>query len=130
MGANVGNIAATRRHRVLLTGTYELPFGTDRRFQSRLPSAAQAIVGGWQVSTVTLIQSGPYLTPTISPAYDAVNLNALGRGSIVRLDLVGEPTLANPSPDAWWNLNAFAPTPANAGRVGNRTGQLAFRLTF
>jgi hypothetical protein len=79
----------------------------------------QALLGGWEVSTVTLIQSGPYLTPTISPVYDAANVNALGRGTIVRPDLVGNPNLSNPTPDAWWNIDAFAPTPANAGRVGN-----------
>jgi hypothetical protein len=48
------------------------------------------LVGGRQVSTVTLIQSGPYLTPTISPANDAANVNALGRGTIVRPDLMNE----------------------------------------
>jgi FlaG/FlaF family flagellin (archaellin) len=101
LDANVGNIAATRRHRLLLTGTYVVP-------RVRL-----------EVSTVTLLQSGPYLTPTISPVFDAANVNALGRGTIVRPDVVGDPTLSNPTPNAWWNLNAYAPTPAGAGRVGN-----------
>jgi hypothetical protein len=119
LGADAGNIAATRRHRLLLTGTYELPFGTDRQFLNTLPPVAQVLIGGWSVSTVTLLQSGPYLTPTISPVYDAANVNALARGTIVRPDLVGDPTLSNPSPNGWWNLSAFAPTPANAGRVGN-----------
>ena len=116
---NVGNIVGTRRHRALLTGTYELPVGRDRRFISGASAPVQALLGGWEVSTVTLIQSGPYLTPIISPVYDAANVNALGRGTIVRPDLVGDPSVANPTPDAWWNIDAFAPTPANAGRVGS-----------
>jgi hypothetical protein len=72
-----------------------------------------------EISTITLLQSGPYLTPTIGPVFDAANVNALGRGTIVRPDLIGDPNLANPTPTAWWNINAFAPTPAGAGRVGN-----------
>src|SRR5262249_38084909 len=27
--------------------------------------------------------------------------------------------LSSPTPDAWWDINAFVPTPAGAGRVGN-----------
>ena len=46
-------------------------------------------------------------------------MNALGRGTIVRPDLVGDPNLSNPTPNGWWNISAFAPTPAGAGRVGN-----------
>ncbi|HEV3057159.1 MAG TPA: carboxypeptidase-like regulatory domain-containing protein [Vicinamibacterales bacterium] len=100
LGANVGNIAATRRHRVLLTGTYVLPLVR------------------WELSTVTLLQSGPYLTPTISPVFDAANVNALGRGTIVRPDVVADPT-AGGAPGTWWNINAFSATPAGAGRVGD-----------
>jgi hypothetical protein len=101
LDANVGNIAATRRHRLLLTGMWLVP-------RARV-----------EVSTVTLLQSGPYLTPTISPVFDAANVNALGRGTIVRPDVVGDPNVADPTPSAWWNIAAFAPTPAGAGRVGN-----------
>jgi hypothetical protein len=119
LNQDVGNIVGTRRHRALLTATYELPFGHERAFLGGLSAPMQALLGGWDVSTVTLIQSGPYLTPTISPTDDAANVNALGRGTIVRPDLVGNPTVSNPGPDGWWNINAFAPTPADAGRIGN-----------
>jgi hypothetical protein len=108
LASNVGNIAGTRRHRVLLTGTYALPFADNN-----------PLLGGWSISTVTLLQSGPYLTPTISPAYDVANVNALGRGTVTRPDLVGDPKLGNPTADGWWNIGAFAPTPADAGRIGN-----------
>jgi hypothetical protein len=116
---NVGNIVGTRRHRVLITGTYQLPFGHERPFLNTSSAPVQALLGDWEVSTVTLIQSGPYLTPTISPVYDAANVNALGRGTIVRPDLVGNPNVSNPTPDGWWNIDAFAATPANARRIGN-----------
>jgi len=125
LDSNVGNIVGTRRQRALITGTYELPFGRDRAWGRHASPAVNALIGGWDVSTVTLVQTGPFLTPTISPAYDAANVNALGRGTIVRPDLIGSPTLAHPTPDAWWNINAFAPAPLDAGRVGNaRVGSL------
>jgi hypothetical protein len=117
--ANAGNIAGTRRHRILLTGTYALPLGADRPHLNHLPATAEALLGGWELNTVTLLQSGPYLTPTISPAYDQANLNVLGRGTILRPDVVGNPTLSSPTPDRYWDINAFAPTPARAGRIGN-----------
>jgi hypothetical protein len=119
LDANAGNIAGTRRHRILLTGTYALPLGADRPHLNHLPATAEALLGGWELNTVTLLQSGPYLTPTISPAYDQANINVLGRGTILRPDVVGNPTLSSPTPDRYWDINAFAPTPAGAGRIGN-----------
>jgi hypothetical protein len=76
-------------------------------------------LGGWSLNTVTLIETGPYLTPTISPTLDQTNTNAVGSGEIVRPDLVGNPTPANQTPNNYFNLSAFAPTPAGAARVGS-----------
>jgi hypothetical protein len=119
LDANVGNIAATRRHRALLTAVYQLPLGESRALED------------WEMSTVTLIQSGPYLTPTISPVYDAANVNALVRGTVVRPDVVGDPGTPDASSGAMWNINAFAPTPADAARIGSaRVGSLVGPGTF
>ncbi len=112
-----GNVAGMPRQRFLLTGTYELPFGPAREWssQSRLVNEA---LGGWTLSTVTLIQTGPWLTPTISPTLDQSNTGIIGRGGITaRPDQVGNPGVQ--SGDVLWNINAFAPTPVGAGRIGN-----------
>jgi hypothetical protein len=112
-----GNVAGMPRQRFLLTGTYELPFGAGRTWSSKSRIVNQAL-GGWNVNTVTLLQTGPYLTPTVSPTLDQSNTNIVGRGGITaRPDVVGNP--ASPGGDLLWNLNAFAPTPAGAGRIGN-----------
>ena len=112
-----GNVAGMPRQRFLLTGTYQLPYGNGRTWQSKNRFVNGAL-GGWNINTVTLIQTGPWLTPTISPTLDQSNTNIVGRGGITaRPDVVGNP--GSPQGDLQWNLNAFAPTPAGAGRIGN-----------
>jgi Carboxypeptidase regulatory-like domain len=112
-----GNVAGMPRQRFLLTGTYELPFGTGREWSSK-NRFVNAGLGGWNINTVTLIQTGPFLTPTISPTEDQSNTGIISRGGITaRPDVVGYP--GSPSGDLQWNINAFAPTPAGAGRIGN-----------
>jgi hypothetical protein len=75
-------------------------------------------LGGWNVNTVTLIQTGPWLTPTVSPTLDQSNTGIVGRGGITaRPDAIGNP--ASSIPGIQWNLDAFEPTPAGAGRIGN-----------
>jgi hypothetical protein len=78
------------------------------------------VLGGWNVNTVTLIQSGPFLTPTISPTLDQSNTDIVGRGGITaRPDAVGTNPGSGVGGSTLWNINAFAPTPAGAGRIGN-----------
>jgi hypothetical protein len=113
-----GNVAGMPRQRFLLTGTYQLPFGPGRNFHSN-SAMVNAVLGGWNVSTVTLLQTGPYLTPTISPTADQSNTDIVGRGGITaRPDAIGNPT-SGLTPGLDWNINAFGPTPAGAGRIGN-----------
>jgi hypothetical protein len=59
------------------------------------------------------------LTPTISCSLDQTNTDPLADGSVCRPDLVGNPIPANRTSNNYFNLNAFAPTPAGAARVGN-----------
>jgi hypothetical protein len=118
IGLDRGNVAGARRQRFLLTGSYELPFGTGRRWKSS-SSLWNGAFGGWNLNTVTLIETGPYLTPTISPNLDQTNTDPVADGAIVRPDLVGNPIPANRTTNNYFNLNAFAPTPAGAARIGN-----------
>ena len=68
---------------------------------------------------MTLLETGPYLTPTISPTLDQTNTDPVAEGSIVRPDLVGNPIPTHRTSSDDFNLNAFAPTPVGAARVGN-----------
>jgi len=116
--ADRGNVAGARRQRVLLTGSYELPFGKGRRWSSS-SRAVNGVLGNWSVNTITLLETGPYLTPTISPAFDQTNTDPAAAGSVVRPDLIGNPIPSNQTPGNYFNLNAFAPTPVGAARVGS-----------
>jgi hypothetical protein len=113
-----GNVAGTRRQRFLFTGNYELPFGQGRRWASS-SHLVNGALGGWNLNTITLLETGPYLTPTISPQFDQTNTDPELDGAIVRPDIVGNPIPAHRSASNYFNLNAFAPTPAGAARIGN-----------
>lgn len=123
LAANRGDIAAVRRHRVLVSAIYELPLGNGRRFLNHMSSVPQAILGGWSVSTVSMWQTGPFLTPVTSPSYDPGNLNLVYRGAFQRPDCIGNGNLANPTVNNYFDINEFNPVPA--GPVGNcRVGSL------
>ena len=118
LAANRGNIVGTRRHRALASAIYQLPIGRDRAFLKHMNPVANALLGGWEASTVTLWQTGSYLTPATSPAFDTANLNLVYRGALLRPDCLGNPNLANPSLNGYFDLGAFNPVPA-PGRTGN-----------
>jgi len=118
ISADRGNVEGTRRQRFLLTGTYDLPFGQGRHWSSS-SGVLNRMFGGWSLNTITLLETGPYLTPTISPQFDQTNTDPQLAGSIVRPDIVGNPIPAHQTANQYFNLNAFAPTPVDAARIGN-----------
>ena len=118
LAANRGNVVGTRRHRVLVSAIYQLPVGKNRAFLGKMNPVGDAILGGWEVSTVTLWQTGPYLTPVTSPAFDNANLNLVYRGAFLRPDCTGNPNLSNPTVNEYFDISAFNPVPG-AGRIGN-----------
>ena len=77
------------------------------------------VFGGWSMSTITLLATGPYLTPTINPQFDQSNTDPELDGAIVRPDIVGNPIPVHRTTSNYFNINAFAPTPVGAGRIGN-----------
>lgn len=65
--ADRGNDAGVPRHRVLLTGIYQLPVGKGQSIFSGARGLSQAVLGGWRLSTITLLETGPFLTPVSAP---------------------------------------------------------------
>jgi hypothetical protein len=100
-----GNVYATRRHRFVSTMVYELPVGKGRKFMSTAGRAADMVLGGWQVSSILTLQSGPYLTPTFNGG-DPSGTNAASRGAS-RPDRIGNGELESPTRDMWLDRNAF-----------------------
>jgi len=116
--SDYGNVEGTRRHRFLLTGLYQLPFGQGRSFLNG-GGWKNAMFGGWELTTVTLIETGPWLTPSISDSYDESNTDVVNRGAFLRPDQVSTNFYQGQSRAHYFNLAAFAPTPVGAGRFGN-----------
>ncbi len=116
--SDYGNEEGTRRHRFLLTGVYELPAGQGRRFLSS-NNLLSRIVGGWDINTITLLETGPWLTPSISTSFDQSNTNVENRGAFLRPDQVSKNFYQGQSRAQYFNLAAFSATPAGAGRFGN-----------
>ena len=56
------------RHQINANGIWELPFGRDRAFGGDMPTALDAIVGGWQLSSIFRWNTG---LPIFSPYDDA-----------------------------------------------------------
>jgi hypothetical protein len=95
-----------------------LPFGQGRSFLNS-GGWKNALFGGWEMTTVALLQTGPWLTPSISDSYDQSNTNVVNRGAYLRPDQVSTNFYQGQSRAHYFNLAAFAPTPAGAGRFGN-----------
>jgi len=116
--SDYGNVEGTRRQRFLLTGLYQLPFGQGRTFLNT-GGWKNALLGGWEMTTVTMLETGPWLTPSISDSYDQSNSNVVNRGAYLRPDRISTNFYRGQSRAQYFNLAAFALTPSGAGRFGN-----------
>ena len=139
--SDYGNEEGTRRNRFLLTGIYQLPFGEGRKYLTH-GDWLNEVFGGWNLNTITLLETGPWLTPSISPGgcqvapdpvtgqcpsdasgipqtNDQSNTNVTNRGAFLRPDVVSHNYYAGQSRSHYFNLAAFSPTPVGAGRFGN-----------
>ncbi len=86
-----------------LAGIYELPAGRGHRFASG--HLADALLGGWAVNAITLLQSGMPVTVT-----QATNNNAFAGFALQRPNLAANPALppAQRTPAHFFNTAAFA----------------------
>ena len=107
-----GDVYGTRRHRWQPSAIYELPIGRGREIGSKMNRFADAIVGGWQLSSILLWQTGPY-----DPVLQRRRSLGTGSGVIGRdqaPDLIANPTLSNPNRNNWFNQSAYV-CPATPG---------------
>jgi hypothetical protein len=118
--ADYGDVAFTRRHRFVSTFLYQLPIGRDRRFLNGIGRGLDLLVGGWDVTGITLFQSGPFLTPSFSDG-DPSGTGTTVRGftATQRPDQIADGNLANPTADAYFDPAAFVRPANNIGRFGN-----------
>jgi hypothetical protein len=118
--SDVGNEPFTRRHRFVSTFFTQLPFGRGRAIGRDTSRAADLLIGGWDLTGIVLVQSGPYLTPLFSNA-DPSGTGTTVRGftATQRPDCTGDGLLANPTADAFFDVNDFVRPANNIGRFGN-----------
>jgi Carboxypeptidase regulatory-like domain len=112
------------KHRVVMNGTWDIPLGHGRTHGANMPGWANALFGGWTVSTLFQARSGNNLTPffsnyyTTSPWNTGKPLDGLGNFFCCawRPDQISNPNTGG-SRDAFFNQAAYAvPAP---GQLGN-----------
>jgi len=101
---------------------YELPFGHGKHFGNGISGAENAILGGWQVSGITTLESGAAFTADAN-ATDVANIDPSSETE--RANLTGQPLLPSgftQTVQAWYNPAAFTtPAPYTFGNVGRNT---------
>jgi hypothetical protein len=104
-----GEATYDRRHVFVATYTYREPLFRDKG------GILEGALGNWELSGITRVQSGPYLTVTGSTSVGTRRADYLGGTILVPADQRG--------PNAWFNTSAFAAAPE--GRLGTATvGQI------
>jgi hypothetical protein len=106
-----GNVGGTRKHRWITTLVDELPVGKGRRFLGNANGVADGILGGWQLSTIFLAETGPFDTPFMQ--FDSSGNANFGFN---RPDLAGNPNNVHHTSTQWWNPNVFACPGGTAGQ--------------
>ena len=104
------NLAAQRasstfdvRHKLTISGTFELPFGTGRHWMGGAARPIQWVAGGWQLNTIGTFQTGLPFTPTMQTN----NLNT-GTGSQFPNRIAsGELPSSQRTIDRWFDASAF-----------------------
>jgi len=102
---------------------YELPFGKGKRFGSSLKGLAAHIVGGWELSSVGVLQDGRNVTPLWqAPDIHGIAFTTSRTAPQVarRPDCLRDPNFSpeRQSIDAWYDVTAFR-LPSTPGVFGS-----------
>ncbi len=111
-GYNRGLASYNQTHILSLNAVWDIPVGKGRAYGANLHPVVDGIIGGWEFVPIYLYSSGAPLTFSVPGA-------TLGNGWGTRPNLVGDPSVSNPSPNLWFNPSAFAaPGPYLFGNSG------------
>jgi len=83
---------------------YALPFGHGKPWLNQ--GVVSRIFGNWQVNGIVLLRGGQPFNPQMN--LDIANIGAVNNATRARPDLIGNPNLDNPRPEAWFEKSAFA----------------------
>lgn len=96
---NYGSLNQDIRHNLVISNTYELPFGKGKSFAQN--GAAAAVLGGWQVNVLASLYTGRPTTPTAPTG----SHNSRPSGQFA--DCLAPPRKIG-SPDEWWDISTLA----------------------
>jgi hypothetical protein len=92
-------------HRLVNSFIWDLPVGHSRRWLGSSHPAADAVLGGWQLSFIASFQSGhPF-----HPVWAGGNTSNVNVPIAVVPDRIGSGKLDNPTPLRWFDSSAFVP---------------------
>ncbi len=92
--------------------TYQLPFGKGRQWLSSASRPVDAVLGGWQLSTITILQSGQALAIQ-------TNIDNLGSGVTNHADITCSSVKTFGSVSKWFDTSCFAyPSALQLGNSG------------
>lgn len=98
---------------------YDLPVGRGRTFGSNMGRVADAILGGWQISSIYIYETGGAITALwVGPDPTGTRFTNTRTRPIVTLrpDRIADGRLDSPTASRWFDVDAFA-APA-LGRFG------------
>jgi len=102
--ADYGLSSFSMRHQFMGNFMYQLPFGERQRFATK--GWEKAIFGAWRMmGSITANSGTPYTIRVFSKNPSCQNVPGINSE---RADQVGDPTLANPTVQEWFNTAAFA----------------------
>lgn len=103
---------------------YELPLGKGKRLFSGAGRAMDKVIGGWEISAITTVQSGQFLTPQWTgpdPTGTAYTTSSTPAQVTIRPNYLHNANLSasDRSVNRWFDPTAFAaPTPGYFGTAG------------
>ena len=86
---------------------YQLPFGKGKAFLNR-GGIVDAILGGWQASTLFVLQTGKPFTPVVGIANSSGALSTNG-GAQWYPNLIGNPNVSHQTIQQWFNACTLMP---------------------
>ncbi len=105
------------RNMGVVTASYDLPFGRNRRYLNSSGGVVNSFGGGWTVNSIVTVQSGFPFTPQLgyNPSNNGDTRNPVR--PFLNPSFTGPVILGTPA--QWFNPNAFVAVPNNSGYFGN-----------
>jgi hypothetical protein len=114
-----GNSDFDVRHRLIVSYSWDLPFGKGQKFGGNANGFANQIIGNWQIAGIVSASTGNWFTVT-DPFNNAANNDCGGTVSYncTRPNVVGSPNGEPCLPGTFFNTCAFA-SDTTPGTYGN-----------